>query len=71
MNLSIVLNLLSVKKTNKRRVLSNLAKIYDSLGWLSLVTVVGQLFMHRLWLEEINWDQELVVNDLNEWELYE
>jgi len=27
--------------------------------------------MQRLWLEEINWDQELEVNDFNEWKLYE
>jgi len=27
--------------------------------------------MQRLWLDEIYWDQELDVNDLNEWKLYE
>jgi len=69
MNLRFALNLLSVKKNNKRLLLSNQEKIFDTLGWLS--QVVGKLFMQRLWLEEINWDQELDVNGLNEWKLYE
>jgi len=51
--------------------LSNVAKISDPFGWLSPVTIVGKIFMQRLWLEEINWDQELDVNDLNERKLYE
>jgi len=45
--------------------------MYDPLGWLSPVTIVGKLFMPRLWLEEINWDQELDVNDLSKGKLYE
>jgi len=52
-------------------VLSNLAKIYNPLGWLSADIIVGKLFMQRLWLEGIDWDQELEVNDLNELQLYE
>jgi len=59
------------KKIYKRLVLSNVAKISDPFGWLSPVTIVGKIFMQRLWLEEINWDQELDVNDLNERKLYE
>jgi len=59
-----------INKINKRSVLSVLAKIYDPLGWLSPVIIVGKLFMQKLWLDEQKWDQELPVEDANYWESF-
>ncbi|XP_037816112.1 uncharacterized protein LOC119606616 [Lucilia sericata] len=43
----------------KRRALSEVAKIFDPLGWLSPVTVVAKLFVRKLWLLQCTWDEEL------------
>ncbi|XP_044571170.1 uncharacterized protein LOC123257198 [Drosophila ananassae] len=58
------------KMLTKRFVLSTLSKIFDPLGWLAPVTIVGKIFIQKLWTAGINWDQELVNEDRKEWEEY-
>lgn len=43
----------------KRSLLSHVAKLYDPLGWLSPVIIVGKILMQQLWLAEVDWDSPL------------
>ncbi|XP_055837021.1 uncharacterized protein LOC129905551 [Episyrphus balteatus] len=49
---------LSISKT-KRNVLSNIAKIFDPIGWLTPVTIKAKIFIQRLWQSNYDWDDEL------------
>lgn len=51
----------------KRQALSEVARIFDPLGWLSPVTIVAKLFIQKLWLLQSAWD-EVLSKELNkEW----
>lgn len=52
---SIPDNLMS-KKPTKRNVLSDIAKVYDPLGFIAPVTVSAKLIMQSIWKENIEWD---------------
>lgn len=54
-------------KLTKRVVLSEIAKIYDPLGWLSPVVIVFKVFIQRLWLLGLSWDDELPEGYQTEW----
>ncbi|XP_043496473.1 uncharacterized protein LOC122520491 [Polistes fuscatus] len=43
----------------KRSVLSNIARLFDPLGWLSPVTVVVKILMQDMWLLKCDWDSPL------------
>lgn len=43
----------------KRNILSTIAKMYDPLGLVSCVVVLGKLIMQKLWLLKIDWDTKV------------
>lgn len=45
--------------TTKREVLSDSAKIFDSLGLISCVTIVAKIISQRLWERGTAWDEPL------------
>ncbi|XP_029161043.1 uncharacterized protein LOC114932808 [Nylanderia fulva] len=49
----------------KRTFLSYISRIYDPLGWLSPVIIIGKILIQQLWLSRIDWDTTLP-SDLNE-----
>ncbi len=58
-----------IKKVHtKRSLLSALAKLFDPLGIVSPVTVIGKLFFQQLCIEGIDWDDELPKDMLRKWE---
>ncbi|XP_065354424.1 uncharacterized protein LOC135948897 [Calliphora vicina] len=57
----------SSDKITKRHVLSEISKIYDPIGWLAPMVIRHKIFMQKLWLKGINWDQELPNELKNEW----
>ncbi|XP_045504512.1 uncharacterized protein LOC123701161 [Colias croceus] len=63
---------LSTLKTpvTKRRVVSDIARIFDPLGWIFLVAITAKVFIHRLWLSGIEWDEELPQQLLTDWLVY-
>jgi hypothetical protein len=50
-------------KYTKRKVLSEISKIFDPLGWLSPVIISAKIMMQQVWKTEIRWD-ELVTGPL-------
>lgn len=54
-------------KWTKRTVLSEIAKLFDPLGWLSPCVVMAKMFMQRLWLLQIDWDDNLPPEIIVEW----
>ncbi|XP_065355419.1 uncharacterized protein LOC135949893 [Calliphora vicina] len=51
----------------KRRVLSDISRIYDPIGWLSPVLIKMKIFMQKLWIKGVNWDQDLPSDLKAEW----
>lgn len=51
----------------KRKVLSTLAQMFDPLGLINPIIVVGKIFMQKLWLEKLDWDTPLNKPLRDEW----
>ncbi|XP_013178804.1 PREDICTED: uncharacterized protein LOC106125929, partial [Papilio xuthus] len=51
----------------KRRVISDIAKLFDPLGWIAPAIITAKVFIQRLWLSGIDWDQELPSSLLKDW----
>ncbi|XP_015122808.1 uncharacterized protein LOC107045162 [Diachasma alloeum] len=46
-------------KVFKRNILSEIAPIYDPLGFLSSVVIRGKLLMQETWIGKLGWDEEV------------
>ena len=55
----------------KRRVLSKLAKVYDSLGLVSPVTLEGKVIFRDVWDQKQAWDTKLVGPLICRWQKWE
>jgi len=55
----------------KRRLLSELAKVFDPLGWLAPVTVKAKIIFQDLWKEQMSWDETLSETIQLEWKNYQ
>ncbi|XP_055838041.1 uncharacterized protein LOC129906336 [Episyrphus balteatus] len=58
------------EKVCKRTVLSNLASLFDPLGLLAPVIVLGKLFLQELWKTKSSWDYQLPEDQANKWLRY-
>ncbi|XP_022182788.1 uncharacterized protein LOC111042467 [Myzus persicae] len=54
----------------KRTILSNIATIFDPLGLIGPVVITAKIIMQKLWHKEINWDEQLPLPILKEWDEY-
>lgn len=54
----------------KRMVVSDIARLYDPLGWIAPSIVIAKILIQKLWLSGIQWDEELPQNLLYEWIAY-
>lgn len=45
--------------TTKRSILSNIAKLFDPLGFLSPIIVTAKILIQELWTLKLNWDDPL------------
>lgn len=54
-------------KWTKRVVLSNISKLFDPLGWLSPCIILAKIFMQKLWLLQLGWDDELPPEVIDQW----
>ena len=51
----------------KRKVLSELGRIYDPFGWISPFTIIIKQLFQSLWKLKLDWDEELPSEILRDW----
>lgn len=51
----------------KRRVVSDIAKLFDPLGWIAPAIITAKVFIQKIWLSGIEWDQELPPTLMKNW----
>ncbi|XP_045459918.1 uncharacterized protein LOC123670468 [Melitaea cinxia] len=67
-NFEYTLNLAETKQPiTKRQILSNIAKLYDPLGWLAPVVVIAKIIIQKLWKSGLEWDDTVQGSLLAEW----
>jgi len=59
-----------IKTYTKRTVLSEIAKLFDPLGFLGPVIVKAKIIMQRLWIKKLQWDEPISNDDQIAWENY-
>ncbi|XP_076660394.1 uncharacterized protein LOC143363739 [Halictus rubicundus] len=52
---------------SKRYVLSQVAKLFDPLGWLAPATIRGKIFLQQLWQHRLDWDEQLPSTAAETW----
>lgn len=55
---------------NKRTILSQLSKIFDPLGLLNPIILLGKIFMQQLWQLNISWDEPIPSSLQKNWSKY-
>ncbi|XP_059054950.1 uncharacterized protein LOC131848996 [Achroia grisella] len=53
----------------KRRILSDMQKLYDPLGWIAPLLVKTKIFIQRLWIQRYSWDEEISQSLIDEWKI--
>ena len=66
---SVSLPVLSEPVT-KRKVVSDISRLFDLLGWIAPTIVTAKIFIQKLWLSGIEWDEALPPPLLEEWVKY-
>jgi hypothetical protein len=56
------------EKLTKRKLLSELSKVYDPLGWLSPVTIKLKILFQDIWKANILWDETVPKSIYDEWQ---
>lgn len=51
----------------KRRMISDISRLFDPLGWLAPVIIRAKIFIQKLWLTGIDWDDEVPPQLMSEW----
>lgn len=54
----------------KRKILSQMGRLYDPTGFLSPIIVKGKMIIQNLWKEKIDWDEDLPQKIVEEWEIF-
>lgn len=58
-------------RLTKRSTLSRIALIFDLLGFMGPVILIGKLIMQELWLLKIDWDESVPMDLDTRWRQYE
>ncbi|XP_075168995.1 uncharacterized protein LOC142241135 isoform X2 [Haematobia irritans] len=57
----------TLKKTTKRVILSNMAKLFDPLGLVSPIVVRCKMLLQIIWAQKLHWDETVPQDVLMEW----
>ena len=52
-------NPLNNTSCTKRDILSQIAKLFDSAGWLAPSIIITKMIMQQIWLDKTDWDEEI------------
>lgn len=66
-NISIPLDRVAL---TKRKLLSELNRVFDPLGFLGPVLIKGKIFLQHLWQQKIDWDAPLQADIQEKWRKY-
>lgn len=55
------------RRTTKRMILSDIARLYDPMGWISPCVIVGKILMQEIWKQNQTWDSELLPTIISAW----
>ncbi|XP_045541793.1 uncharacterized protein LOC106716081 isoform X1 [Papilio machaon] len=58
------------QKITKRYIMSIISQIFDPLGLLSCVTITVKVLLQRLWLLQIDWDDEVPSDIRHTWQAF-
>ncbi|XP_065356330.1 uncharacterized protein LOC135950724 [Calliphora vicina] len=51
----------------KRKILSGIATIFDPAGWITPIVIRAKMLMQQLWLEGLQWDDNVSSEILDKW----
>ncbi|XP_045501426.1 uncharacterized protein LOC123698718 [Colias croceus] len=51
----------------KRQILSDIARLYDPIGWIAPVVVKAKIYIQKVWKAGLDWDANLTEDLLIEW----
>lgn len=51
----------------KRKILADVQKLFDPLGWLAPALIPAKIIIQKLWLQKVHWDEEISLEIKNEW----
>ncbi len=54
-------------KLTKRQLVSNIAKVYDVMGWLSPVILFAKSLLQQVWESRVDWDDSVPGDILADW----
>ncbi|XP_059045792.1 uncharacterized protein LOC131841489 [Achroia grisella] len=54
----------------KRKILSDVARLYDPMGWIAPSVVIAKVMIQKLWLAGLEWDEEAPKELIKEWLTY-
>ncbi|XP_045458533.1 uncharacterized protein LOC123668885 [Melitaea cinxia] len=54
----------------KRKILADVARLYDPLGWIAPTIVLAKAMIQKLWLAGLTWDEIVPTNLMDEWITY-
>ena len=64
---SLYSNLTIEGNVTKRQLLSETAKLFDPVGWLSPIVIRFKVLLQKLWVQGFEWDQLVSKEIQNEW----
>lgn len=64
---SLNVNLLPSTSITKRSILSEVSRLFDPLGWIAPVVIIGKIMIQDLWIAGIDWDHTLPTELSEKW----
>jgi Pao retrotransposon peptidase. len=64
------INLVSARQATKRTILSEVAQLYDPVGWLAPIIIVAKILLQKLWMLGVSWDDPLPLEVCQGWHQY-
>ncbi|XP_029175788.1 uncharacterized protein LOC114944167 [Nylanderia fulva] len=61
---------LSSQRVTKRVVLSQVARLFDPMGWLSPVIIKAKILIQTMWLQHLDWDQPVPPTEERTWRTF-